>query len=164
MVFHAKMDLASQVLLGNVHFIWKCIFKNDLQIISSMKNVSICWKQRRGVKLGGQLTYKSDRWWQCSLVETICNFLIFSLRSGGKFFFIYIIHKNSLFRSWDFVIRLKQFNLMNFNKCKCLPFYREVFQFLYEVQVHRIRSQVLPSSQLQNDWVLSPLLLSFWNM
>ena len=62
MVFHAKMHLASQVLLGNVHFIRKYILKNDLQIIGRMKNVSICWKQRRGVKLGGQLTYKSDRW------------------------------------------------------------------------------------------------------
>lgn len=52
---------------------------------------------------------------------------------------------------------------MNSDKCKCLPFYRGVFRFLYEAQGHRIRSHVLASSQLQNDWAFSLLLLSFWN-
>lgn len=52
---------------------------------------------------------------------------------------------------------------MNSDKCKCLPFYRRVFQFLYEAPGHKIRSQVLASSRLQNDKAFSLLLLSFWN-
>lgn len=54
--------------------------------------------------------------------------------------------------------KLKQF-LMNSEKCESLPFYREVSQFLYETQSHRINSQVPGSSQLQNNWAFSLLLL-----
>lgn len=53
---------------GFSNFTWKCIFhlkvhkNNYIQLICSMKNVFICWKQKktRRVKLGGQLAYRRD--------------------------------------------------------------------------------------------------------
>lgn len=46
------------------------MFLNDLQIISSMKKCinMLESEKKRGVQLGGQLTSKSDIWYQCSLV------------------------------------------------------------------------------------------------